>query len=401
MQSSKLGELVNITIGRTPSRSNSDYWDRDRQTENVWLSIADLVNIDGRVVNDSKEYIADVAASTFSTVPKGTLLVSFKLTLGRLAFAGRDLRTNEAIAALRNDESRVLNDYLYYFLSHFDWMSYASADKKVKGYTLNKAKLNEIEIYYPVSLEEQRRLVKKLDTAFEKIDRAIESARRNIDNSEILFRKLIDDQIKGNQQYLKVRLGSVCNFVRGPFGGSLKKDSFTSSGYAVYEQRHAIYNNFSNIRYFIDEEKFNAMKRFEVYPNDLIMSCSGTIGKVAVAPEWVKPGIINQALLKFSPNQENLRTKYLSSWIESSVFQDMLSVNTGGAAIKNVASVKILKELPISVPPISVQEQVIERIDKLKNQYVSLSVIQQKKLSYLIGLKQSMLHESFAESTVK
>src|SRR3989338_4886322 len=77
------------------------------------------------------------------------------------------------------------------------------------------------------------------------------------------------------------KLGEVCEFVRGPFGGSLKKDIFKPEGYAVYEQQHAIYDQFEDIRYFIDEKKFNEMKRFELKSGDLIMSCSGTMGKMA------------------------------------------------------------------------------------------------------------------------
>ena len=71
----------------------------------------------------------------------------------------------------------------------------------------------------------------------------------------------------------------------------------------VYEQSHAIYAQFDNFRYFINEVKFNEMKRFEVYPNDIIMSCSGTMGKVAIVPSNAPKGIINQALLKLSTNE--------------------------------------------------------------------------------------------------
>ena len=71
--------------------------------------------------------------------------------------------------------------------------------------------------------------------------------------------------------------------VRGPFGGNFKKENFIKNGYAVYEQQHAISNKF-NFRYFIDKNKFNSMKRFSVKANDLIMSCSGTMGKVAIIP---------------------------------------------------------------------------------------------------------------------
>ena len=149
------------------------------------------------------------------------------------------------------------------------------------------------------------------------------------------------------------KFGDVCHFVRGPFGGSLKKSMFKKEGYAVYEQQHAIYNQFESIRYFIDENKFNEMKRFELTPNDLIMSCSGTMGKVAIVPKNIKRGVINQALLKLTTN-ENLDVYYLKYWMESPDFDNRIKENTVGAAIKNVASVKILKQIPIPIPPMIV-----------------------------------------------
>ena len=93
------------------------------------------------------------------------------------------------------------------------------------------------------------------------------------------------------------------------------------------------------VRYFIDEQKFNKMKRFELHANDLIMSCSGTMGKVSIVPKGIKKGIINQALLKLTP-KDMLLTKFLKYWLESTAFQNQLDLLTHGAAIKNVASVK-------------------------------------------------------------
>lgn len=94
-------------------------------------------------------------------------------------------------------------------------------------------------------------------------------------------------------------LWEVCGFVRGPFGGSLKKEIFTSSGYAVYEQQHAIYNQFNDVRYFVDQAKFEEMKRFELRPHDLIMSCSGTMGKVAIVPEGIQ--LTGQTRRRYKP----------------------------------------------------------------------------------------------------
>ncbi len=96
----KLGEVCEINLGKTPPRSDARMWDKERQSKNIWLSIADLNSAEGGYVNDSKEYISDEAKQNIKIVKKGTLLLSFKLTLGKTAFAGTDLYTNEAIAAL-------------------------------------------------------------------------------------------------------------------------------------------------------------------------------------------------------------------------------------------------------------------------------------------------------------
>ena len=145
-------------------------------------------------------------------------------------------------------------------------------------------------------------------------------------------------------------LDDIFGFVRGPFGGSLKKVIFVEDGFAVYEQQHAIYNQFDEIRYFIDNTKFLEMQRFELRPNDLIMSCSGTMGRVAIVPDNIRRGIINQALLKLTPSSA-VSAEFLRYWMDSTGFQDSLKEQSGGAAIQNVASVRILKQIQISAPP--------------------------------------------------
>lgn len=159
------------------------------------------------------------------------------------------------------------------------------------------------------------------------------------------------------------KLGEVCGFVRGPFGGSLKKGCFVEDGFAVYEQQHAIYDQFDEIRYFVDENKFNEMKRFELLSGDLIMSCSGTMGKVAIVPNGIRKGIINQALLKLTP-KKNINIQYLRYWMVSDVFKQSIEKHSKGAAIKNVASVAILKNIEFPVPPLPEQQQIVAYLDQ-------------------------------------
>lgn len=158
------------------------------------------------------------------------------------------------------------------------------------------------------------------------------------------------------------RFGDVCKFVRGPFGGSLKKNIFKEEGYAVYEQKHAIYDQFTDIRYFVDKEKFDEMIRFELFSGDLIMSCSGTMGKIAIVPPNIPRGIINQALLKLTPNKA-LSSEFLKLWMESRNFQEQIEQLSQGAAIKNMASVKILKEIKVPTPSESEQKRIVALLD--------------------------------------
>ncbi|MGJ0355034.1 restriction endonuclease subunit S [Aliarcobacter cryaerophilus] len=192
------------------------------------------------------------------------------------------------------------------------------------------------------------------------------------------------------------KLGELCDFIRGPFGGSLKKQIFKENGNAVYEQSHAIYNQFEQIRYFIDDEKFEEMKRFELRPNSLIMSCSGTIGKVAIVPNNVKKGIINQALLMLTPNNE-LNNIFLKLMMESNFFQTLLSDNSTGAAIANVASVKVLKDLDIPLPPLEEQKRIVDKLDNLFAKIDKAIALHQKNIDEADIFMASVLNDVFVE----
>lgn len=191
-----------------------------------------------------------------------------------------------------------------------------------------------------------------------------------------------------------VQLGSVCDFVRGPFGGSLKKEIFKSSGFAVYEQQHAIYNQFDDIRYFIDSDKFDGMKRFILQPDDIIMSCSGTMGKTAIVPKGIQAGIINQALLKLTTHK-SLYNRFLQLWMDSSHFQNGLNDNSQGAAIKNVASVSVLKEVNIPLPPLAEQTHIVEKLDAVLSRIDTAIDELQQSLALVDAMFRSGLDKAF------
>lgn len=138
-----LGQICDLTMGSTPSRKEGSLWGG----QHTWLSIGDM---HGRFVSTSKESITDRAALECRMVPRGTLLMSFKLSIGRLCFAGTDLYTNEAICAFRNLVADAR--FLYYLLGVTDFSQYGK--QAVKGYTLNSASLRAVEVTLPDGAEQ-------------------------------------------------------------------------------------------------------------------------------------------------------------------------------------------------------------------------------------------------------
>lgn len=117
-----------------------------------------------------------------------------------------------------------------------------------------------------------------------------------------------------------------------------------------------------NFRYFIDGKKFDELKRFSIKPGDMIVSCSGTIGKTFVIPKEAPEGVINQALLKLTP-RKGLNVFYLKYFFENTISKELNGVARGGA-IKNVPSVGELKAIRIPVPSLDVQEHLVAILDR-------------------------------------
>ena len=156
-------------------------------------------------------------------------------------------------------------------------------------------------------------------------------------------------------------LADLCppqSLVRGPFGGSLKKESFVESGFKVYEQRNAIYKTCDIGSYFINRSKFREMQRFSVAPGDFIISCSGTIGRIFQIPPEAPPGIINQALLKIRTDERVVFDQFFYLVFEWDQFQEKIIDSTQGGAMKNLVGMEVFKKTPFIVPPLPEQRAI-------------------------------------------
>ena len=370
-------------------------WDPDRKTENVWLSIADLPQCLHAVATDSKEYVSDLAAKKMRLIPKGSLLVSFKLTLGRLAYAGRDLFSNEAIASLLDiDERQISKEFLYWALTAFDWHKAAEGDQKIKGKTLNKAKLKTIPIPLPAP-EEQQRIVTVLDEAFEGLARARAHAEANAQNARELIEAglgtAFSPEVAEQNGWEICELGAIADL---------------SYGYTTKAQAEATGPRFlriTDIQYgAVDWSSVPFCKtppddyeRYRVKRGDIVFARTGaTTGKSYLLTEDLE-AVAASYLIRLRLTSSKLKPEYLAFFFQSDIYWENIRAGISGSTQGGFNASK-LKELRISVPPLDVQDAVISRLSEIQRRAESLANAYGDKLQYLDDLRQSLLQKAFA-----
>ena len=139
----RLEELFDLQMGKTPSRNNAEYWD---SKDNKWISIADLSKC-GKYICETKEYISNKAVeeSGISKILANTVVMSFKLSIGKAAITSEEMYSNEAIMAFRDKHTiDLVPEYIYYLLLAHDWNE--GTNKAVMGKTLNKATLSKTKV---------------------------------------------------------------------------------------------------------------------------------------------------------------------------------------------------------------------------------------------------------------
>lgn len=255
-------------------------------------------------------------------------------------------------------------DYLCYSLMFYN------VDGMVNGATrkkLTQAAMRKMQIPSR-SMEEQKFIVDELNRII-KIKEQRQQELQLLDNLiKARFVEMFGDPELNPMGWEQVTLNDVCSsIVRGPFGSALKKEFFVEpdeTTYKVYEQKHAIQKSASIGTYYITEEKYQELKRFECLPGDILMSCSGTMGELYQLPDGCEKGVINQALCKFTLNERILPICFLVY-----MKQTIGNLETKGSGIQNIAAVSYVKQMPINLPPMDVQnefEQFVHQVDKSK-----------------------------------
>lgn len=388
-----LGELCRIELGSTPARNNALLWDDKWQTDNVWLSIADLPQTLHGVAVDSKEYVSDLATHRMRLIPKGSLLVSFKLTLGRLAYAGRSLFSNEAIASLLEiDEEVISKPFLYWALTAFDWDKAAEGDQKIKGKTLNKKKLKLIPIPLP-PLKEQQLIVATLDETFEAIASAQAHAEANLRNARELFENSLIatfSQVIHHSKHMTLAEASI-SFGRGRSRHRPRNAAFLYGGPYPFIQTGDVRNSDGTVSTFSQSYSEEGLAQSKLWPAGTI--CITIAANIAETAVLGFDACFPDSIIGMLADPESTFPEYVEFMLR--YFAADLKKQGKGSAQDNI-NLGTFECAQFPFPSLSEQREIVERLSRLANETSLLSEGYSQKLQDLDDLRQSLLQKAFA-----
>ncbi|MEP2759028.1 MAG: restriction endonuclease subunit S [Hyphomicrobiales bacterium] len=183
----------------------------------------------------------------------------------------------------------------------------------------------------------------------------------------------------------------------GPFGSSLTKAMYSSSGYKVYGQEQVIKQDPHYGDYYITQEKYDDLASCKVAPGDILISLVGTIGKLLILPDQIEKGVINPRLIKINLHK-SLIAEYFSKLYSSNIVQRQLKDSASGQTMP-VISIKILKSVCFPIPPAKEQRAIVTKVEKLFALCDKLESQITQNQTHAEQLMQAVLKEAFSHNS--
>jgi type I restriction enzyme S subunit len=369
-QSIKLGEVVEIKGGGTPSRSNPEYWGGPIP----WATVKDFKSTD---IARTEESITEdgVLSSATNVIPAGAVVIPTRMALGKAAINSIDMAINQDLKALLPKSGYHNRFLLHFLLSKASYLEGKGKGATVKGITLDVLR----SLDFPcVSEKEQRRIAAILDKA--------DNIRKNRDKLLMLadeflrttYIHLVGFRNPGFADWEPTKVEDLAASHKsamrtGPFGSDLRHGEFVNHGIAVLGIDNAVKNHFAwDERRFISLEKYEKLKRYRVFPGDIIITIMGTTGRSAVVPDNIPEAITTKHLATITCD----RTKVVPEFLSFAFHSDPLLVRqierANKGAIMAGLNLGIIKSLKINLPPLGLQEtfaRILRRVLKMKEEF--------------------------------
>lgn len=352
----KLGEIFSLQMGKTPDRHSPEFWSEGTES---WISIADLSKCNKYIENTAEKItMAAIEESGIKPIPRNTVIMSFKLSIGKVAITPKEMYSNEAIMAfIDKGVFQIEPAYLYYLLMHRDWD--VGTNKAVMGKTLNKATLSQISINIH-ELSEQHEITKVLDA----ISSIIEARKQQLQK--------LDELVKARFVELFIGKGYPTKTIDEV---SLGKGEYGAQSASIeYDPTRPRYVRITDIN---DDGTLNDDVVASINPDDdeqyrleygdfLFARMGATVGKTFafIAGNQIFAGY----LIRYKLNQKLINPRYLFWYTKLDEYWNWVKLNQSGAAQPGI-NAKKYGSLRIPVPPVAEQEQFaafVEQADKSK-----------------------------------
>ena len=345
-----LGEVVRFVGGGTPDRSNPDYWDGSVP----WATVKDFNT--GAELHSPAESITQLGLqnSASNLVDVGTVVIPTRMALGKAAITLAPTAINQDLKAVIPTTEELDTRYLLrYFLANSQKIEAMGKGATVKGVTLDQ--LRSLQIPCP-PLPEQRRIAAILDKA----DALRAKRREAIAKLDQLLESVFLEMF-GEAAFNPVPVGDLVNrnaggIRTGPFGSQLLHSEFVDEGVAVLGIDNAVTNSFtSGKQRYITTDKYEKLKRYTVYPGDVLITIMGTCGRCAVVPSDVGLAINTKHLCCITLDETRCLPEFLHSYFLMHPSAQRYLRDCAKGAIMDGLNMGIIKELPVPLPPIAAQ----------------------------------------------
>ena len=353
----RFDEVFDLQMGKTPDRKTPQYFGGD----NVWVSIRDM---NKKEIFDSNEHITDAAvkATNIRKVKKGTVIMSFKLTVGKCAIAARDLYTNEAIMAFNlKDGFDISPDFLYYYLQGYKW---EGANKAVMGMTLNKATISQHKIAFP-TLFEQQSIVAELD----KINELITLKKTQLNDldslSQSIFYDMFGDPITNEKGWDVKKLEEICLKITD---GTHNSPINTETGDYMYVTAKNIKQDgitTDNITYVSKDIHKSIYERCNPEYGDILYIKDGVTTGIATINTIEKEFSLLSSVALLKPG-DTVINYYLKAVLNMPSQYESIRKNMGGAAITRLTISKI-NSIKVPLPPVALQRTFANRVSIIEH----------------------------------
>ena len=384
----KLGEIFNLQMGKTPDRHSPKFWNEGTEP---WISIADLTKCNKYIENTAEKITATAAdESGIKIIPKNTVIMSFKLSIGKVAITPKEMYSNEAIMSfIDKGVLKIEPVYLYYLLMHKDWDT--GTNKAVMGKTLNKASLSQMTVNIH-GYSEQLEIIKALDAA-SSIIAARKQQLAELDKLiKARFVEMFGDPKINPNNYPVCQLSDFIVFLTSGSRGWAQYCADDGTEWFItiknVKDCHIETDNMQPINAPDNAEA----KRTRVQEGDLLISITADLGRTGVVTKEIAEhgAYINQHLTCIRLKQDVLNPLYVAYFMESPAGKEQFE-SKNQSAVKAGLNFNSINSLRLMVPPLDDQNAFVDFIKQTDKSKVAV----QKALDEAQLLFDSLMQKYF------